>query len=367
MVSLARRNLFHERTRLAISVLGVGFAILLISLLGATYAGFERATGLYIDHLGGDLVVLQEGARDLFHSFSILPQNLSVRLEGVDGVRSAEALLSRQTEGHAEGGDFRLAMVGFDVSGGPWKLAEGRAKPGPGEIVLDRVLAVKRGLSLNEEIHLLGRTFRIVGISEETNLFILQYAFIDRAEAEGLLLPPGMASFFVVRVEEGVSPTAAAEAIEAEIPGVSALTLDEFRDNNTQVVGEAFAPILIVLYGTGFLVGMMVVGQTIYAATLEKMREFAILKAIGARGRTLFSVLLQQSLLSSLLGFLAGVGFTAFLAVLIRELVPAMPLFFQPSQFLGLFLAAVGMSVAASYMPLRRILKVDPATVFRRG
>jgi len=366
MVSVARRNLFHERARLTLSVLGVGFSILLIAVLSATYAGFERTAGIYIDHLGGDVVIMQEGAQELFHSFSVLPANVSAQVQQVNGVASADGVLTRRVEVHGGDGDFVIAVVGFESAGGPWRVAQGTARPGASGIVLDRVAAAREGLGVGDDLHLLGRTFRVVGLSEETNVFTLQYAFVDRAEAEGLLLPPDTVSFVLARVAAGEDPAAVRDRINAEVAGVTAMTLAEFRENSTRVILDAFDPILAVLYATGFLVGIMVVGQILYAATLEKMREYAILRALGASGRRVAGIVVQQALLASVLGFAVGVGLSAALGAVVYEFVPAMPLSFQPVSFLWLLLAAVGMSLIASLAPLRRVLRVDPATVFRR-
>src|SRR3990172_7752499 len=105
MVSIAARNLLHDRTRVAVSAGGVGFAIMLILILAGTYDGFYRQAGLFTENSGADLFVGQAGVVDTLHSFSILPLNLTDDLAGVPGVERVCAIISRTVELHVGDSD----------------------------------------------------------------------------------------------------------------------------------------------------------------------------------------------------------------------------------------------------------------------
>lgn len=119
MVSVARKNLFHERGRIAISVAGVAFAVMLILFLAGVYAGFQESVTAYIEESGADLFIAQEGTTDMFHSFSIVPLNLSERIAAAPGVASVRPLITRQVEIHLDGGHAKASVVGFRDMGGP--------------------------------------------------------------------------------------------------------------------------------------------------------------------------------------------------------------------------------------------------------
>src|SRR3990170_3147761 len=206
VVSIASRTLFHARTRLAVSAGGVGFAIMLVLILAATYDGVYRQAGLFVENSGADLFVGQAGVVDTLHSFSILPLNLSEEIATIPGVERVCAIISRTVEAHIGAAEHpRFVLVGYNESHGtaaPWKMLEGGRLPEPGEIVIDQVLARKDGVSLGAEVTLGGRTFRVSGVSVETNMFIMQYAFVRFEEIQGIVLPPGSVTYFLVKVSE---------------------------------------------------------------------------------------------------------------------------------------------------------------------
>ena len=371
MVSIAAKNLLHDRTRLAVSASGVGFAIMLVLILAATFDGFDRQVGLQLENSGADLYVGQAGIVDSFHSFSILPLNLSVELATVPGVDRVCAIIQRTVEIHTANDEHpRVVVVGYNEThntAAPWKVKEGARLPGEGEIVIDEVLARKNELSVGSEVAIGDRIFQVAGISEETNLFISQYAFVRFQDLQGLVLPPGTATYFLVEIAEGANLRTVQAEIENRYGGIDAYTVDEFVSNNREYIGQAFMPILFVLYVIGFVIGITVIGLTVYTATMERAREYGILKAIGAGNGRLVRIVLGQALLLALFGFLMGLAITAGVAYLIGFAVPEMPLYFQLGMLPRVLAAAVAMSAIATLLPMRRIARIDPAQIFRRG
>jgi putative ABC transport system permease protein len=371
MVSIAAKNLLHDRTRVALSAGGVGFAIMLVLILAATFDGFDRQVGLQLENSGADLYVGQAGIVDSFHSFSILPLNLSEDLATVPGVDRVCAIIQRTVEVHLpDDTHARVVVVGYHEThntAAPWMVQEGARLPGENEIVVDEVLARKNGISVGSEIRIGDRPFRVAGISEETNLFISQYVFVRFQDLQGLVLPPGTATFFLVEINPGADIRTVQAEIETRYAGVDAYTVDEFVENNREYIGQAFLPILLVLYVIGFVIGILVIGLTVYTATMERAREYGILKAIGAGTGRLVRIVLGQALLLSVFGFVLGLAITAGVAYVIGLAVPEMPLYFQPAVLPQVFAAALGMSAIATLLPTGRLARIDPATIFRRG
>lgn len=367
MVSVARKNLFHERGRLIISIAGVGFAIVLILILAGLYDGFQNAARIYVEESGADLFVTQEGTTDMFHSFSILPLNLTASLQGMAGVAEVNPLISRQVEIHLENSHAKAAVIGYGNLGGPWQIVRGSGRVGPGEMIVDKALAAKDGLDVGSTVRVGAKDFRIVGISGGTNFFILQYAFIRFDDASGLVLPAGTTTFFLVRLLPNASAADVAERIRAERPDVLVYTNAAFSESNAKLVTESFGPILSVLYAVGGFVGITVIGLTIYTATIEKSKEYGVLKAVGATNRGLFRILLSQALFLSLFGLLMGFGMTALLVMVLDVAVPSLNFYFAATAFILVSAAALGMGAAASAVPMRRLVRIDPAAIFRRG
>jgi putative ABC transport system permease protein len=198
-------------------------------------------------------------------------------------------------------------------------------------------------------------------------MFIMQYAFVRFEDIQGVVLPPGTATYFLVKVAPGADAGAVRRAIEDRWADVDVFTLPEMASNNREVISGSFLPILLVLYVIGFVIGIVVIGLTVYTATMERAREYGVLKAIGAGNARLARVVLTQSAVLAVLGFLAGLAITAIAAAIIDAAVPEMTLYFAPTTFPQVFAAALGMSAVATALPLGRLARIDPASIFRRG
>ena len=114
MWTLARRNLFGERVRLAVSVGGVAFAVLLIVLLRGVFVEFQSKIGDYYRGVGADLWVVQQGTPDFVHAFSLVPDDARRDIAALPGVARVRPYLARQVGFRLDGQDVLLDLVGFD-------------------------------------------------------------------------------------------------------------------------------------------------------------------------------------------------------------------------------------------------------------
>src|SRR3990172_6173766 len=127
MLTVARKNLLRERTRLAISVGGVTLSVFLIGILLSLYRGWDETVGEYVENVPADLWVASEGSTDFIYAASLLPGTLEMIKAGAP---------SRES--------FDMQLVGYDPEaelGGPLRVVEGKSPPGPDEVVIDKVLS----------------------------------------------------------------------------------------------------------------------------------------------------------------------------------------------------------------------------------
>ena len=368
MVSIARRNLFQERTRLLISVGGVAFSVMLVLILAGLYGGWRVRVTAYIDRVQADLWVAQDGASDMFHSGSFLPAGIEGRLRRVRGVRAVYRYVGRQVTFDLNDREANLFLVGFDPDtnvSGPVSMVAGKDRPGPGEIIVDRVFARNKGLVIGDVLEISETPLRVVGISDGGNMVIYQFAFVDLQEAERLLQMDGFANFFLVQVERLDALDDIKARIGRRVPGIEVFTRPAFKDNNARIVTETFLPIIAVLTLIALAVGAAVIGLTIYTATVEKSREYGVLKAIGASNTTLYRIVLQQAVSAGALGYLGGGAVSLLLARVIQERVPAFMVSITGALLAWMLLAVLLMSAVAAIIPAQRIARIDPAEAFR--
>ncbi|HDY69365.1 MAG TPA: FtsX-like permease family protein, partial [Actinobacteria bacterium] len=142
-------------------------------------------------------------------------------------------------------------------------------------------------------------------------------------------------------------------------------TREEFSENNAAVIRVGILPILSVVVVIAFIIGVAIVGLVVYSATLEKYSEYGVLKAVGASSMALYKIVLEQALISSLLGYLVGALASLWVARIISRIVVQISVAFSWQQFLSAFVAAIAMSVIASYVPAHKINNIDPVIVFK--
>lgn len=366
MISIALRNLFGEKTRLLISIGGVAFSVMLILIILSLYRGWQIKSTQYIREIETDIWVTQDGAVDITSSASIIYPEIAEQVREIAGVEEAHKFLGRPLQLSLKGEDTNVYIVGFDTSDpitGPKKIVEGSANPKQGEIVVDRVLAKNHNLVLGDFVEIFDKTFKIVGIADGANMFVFQFSFVNLEDAKEIFNTGELFTYYLLKVE----PSQKQEVIDQvnEIDGVSAYTKDDFVDKNKRFIDEVFLPIITVLVLISIFVGTTVIGLTIYTATIEKSREFGVIKALGASNMQVYRVIFEQALVSGAIGYVLGVGLTYFLLWLIPNYAPSfvtVTLLSDITLVLGISLL---MSIVASYTPVRRIVKIDPALVFK--
>ena len=367
---LARRNLARNRVRLLVSVGGVALALSLTLALDAIYAGVANQLTAYIDRAGADVWVSQAGVRNLHMVASWLPRSVTAGGRAVDGVAEATPILY-STDTIAAGDERAVAyVIGLPPGagmGGPWKVSEGAARPGRAEVIVDRGFARKAGVGLGDPVTILGGEARIVGLSEGTASLVNSVAFVSFEDFRSMRGDAPVVSYVLVRIASDASPEGIAAEIERRVAGVTAQSSTAFSVEERRLVTDMSADVIAIMNVVGFVVGLAVVALTVYVATLARRREFGALKALGARSRFLYGVVLVQASLSVALAFLVGLAFTGLLALVVPMTGVDLELAISAASLVKVGLFAAVIAGLAAILPIRQIAGLDPAVVFRRG
>ncbi|MDP2721020.1 MAG: FtsX-like permease family protein [bacterium] len=368
MLFIALKNLFQEKTRLLISVGGVAFSALLIIVLVGLYQGWQNKMGEYIRNLPADLWVAQEGSKDMFHSVSVISLEDENKIKSIEGVSQVAAFSGRQLEVDFNGKQAATYVVGFDTSsrvGGPLRVIKGKSAPSNGEIIIDKIFADDNDLEIGDRFPIGTEEFEVAGISEGGSLITFQYSFVTKEDAERLFKLQGVTNYFMVTLLDDSKSGFVAKRIKELIPSTKVFTRREFVDKNTEIVTETFLPIILVLVLIGFAVGVAVIGLTIFTSTIEKSREYGVLKAIGIRNSQLYLIVVQQALVAGVAGYLIGLGFAFSLSLVVGQFVPEFITLFRVIDIVWIFGATLLMAILAAFVPSRRIAHINPAEVFK--
>jgi len=374
MLIVARKNLFHERIRLAISVGGVAVSVFLIGILMSLYRGWDQKVGEYVEQVPADVWVASEGATDFINAPSVLPESVGALLGLLPEVDTVSPLIVRPLEmtkaGDDPGNEFEVQLVGYDPAiglGGPLALVEGKSPPGPGEVVVDKETSDRYGVDVGDRLIRGAQSLTVVGKSSGGDFVFTQVAFVTQETAVDFLEldPESQRTFFLLTLQDPAQTDALAARLEVATTDLVFFTGEEFADKTRDRIMGNILPILVVLLIVAFIVGLAVAGLTIYTATVEKSREYGILKAEGFTNRFLYRVVFEQSLVTGVLGFLLGGGATMLVAPFAQNLVPQFVVFIRWQDLLGISGATLLMALIAAYIPVRRIARIDPVVVFK--
>lgn len=362
-VPLARRNLTRQRLRFALSASGVGLALLLILALEAIYSGVLKQVTAYPDKAGAPLIVSQRGVETMHMSSSALPLGVVRRLQRDARVARAAPILYSSIVLNGRQPVFSY-LIGFRRGGGPWEMVSGRARPPRDGIVIDEISADKLGVGIGDRLRVAGGLLRIVGLARGTFSIISSVSFIDYSTFERLEGAAGSASYVLVWPRRGLSPEALASELNDDYR-VTAQTSAGFSGHERQVVSDMSTELIRGLVTIGFVVGLAVAGLSIYTATVARLREYAVLKAIGMRNRNLYAMISRQALLTVGTGFLVALALLALLNVAIGAVDPSISMLLTSEVLVRSALATTAIGAVSAFLPARRVARVDPASAYR--
>jgi putative ABC transport system permease protein len=307
------------------------------------------------------------------------------RVRGVEGVEWAVPLYKGLLKARLADGTFQTCnVVGLDdatLIGGPPVMVAGHladlrqsdavivdvvgaagklAKPAPEPGGTPIPLRIGDTLELNDHRAMVVGLARVTRTFQSQPVIYTTYARATRfAPRERKLL-----SFVLAKTSPGQEPAVVAEGIRRATglaaytrQGFSQLTVDYFMTNTGIPINFGIA------VGLGFLVGTAIAGQTFYNFTLDNLRHFGALKAMGASNGTLLRMILLQALVVGSLGYGLGVGIAALFGSFLGSTELAFRL---PWQLLGLSAAAITcICMASALLSIRTVMQLEPAMVFK--
>lgn len=374
VMTLAARNLFHDRLRFIATLIGIVFSVVLVMVQMGLFLGFGQMVSTMIDHASADLWVLPKGAK-CFEDPSLLDVKLREKVAAVDGVASVVPLVIGFSDWRTEQGEVTpVFIVGSDVKSDalqPWNVAEGdiRTLSQWGAVAVDRSYFDRLGIKkLGDTAEIRGHKVKVVALTDGIRSFTTTpYVFVDQKDARfytGTL--PSKASDLIIRLKPDADRGKTIAAIRDRIGDPEVLTTDQFRKRSRSfwLFGTGAGAALFAGAILGVIVGTVIVAQTLYSSTKDHISEFATLRAMGSSNNYIYNVIIYQALLNAVIGFViaAGIGY----GVVRMTEKSALPIVITPWLVVALFVLTVVMCVASGIFAIVRVVRIDPASVFMR-
>ncbi len=374
MFYVALRILLYDKVRSLITLLGVVFAVGLIFNQLGIFLGLMETSSVIVDHTPGDIWVTSKNSKN-FDFSQPFPDYVYHQTIADDGILSAEKLIVawgiiRQKEGGTE----QVEVVGFNPDtgvGGPWELVSGNLrslKNGNCAIVDESAMKRLGRIQAGEYRDVLSHRLQIVGISRGAKSFTTAPILFTSFElAQRLVTYVGSDStvFVVAKVKQGGDVDQVVSRLKARLKGVDVFAAHDFSMKTRRYwaveTGVGFSFLLTIVIS--FLVGMLIVGQTIYNSTVEHIKEFGTLKALGATNREIYKIIFSQAMINALAGYIISLIVT-LASVKIYEAGGMVMVVRGWVNFLVLGLTLL-MCFASAFVSVRRIKRIDPAILFR--
>jgi putative ABC transport system permease protein len=245
-------------------------------------------------------------------------------------------------------------------------LKAGRLPSDDDEVVLDGVMAKTHGLGLGDTLEILDEEFTVVGLSDGTTSWMASFIFLEKRGAERIFLTPGLTSFLLLDLDPGADPIAVEARLRRRLRKVEILPVAVVKQNDINLMVKVFAVPLQMMTTIAFAVGTAILGMIIYTATVERRREYGVLKAVGAKNCHLYGLVFQQSLVTALFGLILGIGLAWVAAQGVMNTFPKFLVVLQPSFILATGVVGLLMGLLAALLPAYYVGSLDPARVFRK-
>jgi putative ABC transport system permease protein len=374
MVDLAIKTLLHDKLRFVITVLGVAFAVTLVLVQTGLFLGLLSNASVTIEKPAADLWITSRNTPnvDFAHKF---PESYVERVRSVPGVARADNLIVAFMEialpSGAQEGVLVYALEDFRGWSLPWRVVEGDlADLRRGRFLFLDDSATKRlgAFRVGDRREVLGQRLEIVGRTAEARSFTTTpLAFMDYRLAQDLNRETlkGETTYVLVRLEPGADLERARAEIRRRLPFNDVFTRAEWasRSRSYWVRTTGIGLNMFITVFLGCLVGTVVVAQTLYTQTMEHIREFGTVKAIGGSNADIYAILARQALVAAVTGFAVGVLPSFVLAPLVAR--AGLKLEVPPEVTCAVFAGTVLLCLVASAISFRKVATIDPALVFR--
>ncbi|MEQ1730089.1 MAG: ABC transporter permease [Vicinamibacterales bacterium] len=373
LTELSWRNLIHDKVRLGVTLTGIVFAVVLIVVELGLFVGFTTTTSGLIDQSRADLWIAAARVGYVEVGVPFSERKLYTVLK-TPGVQHATNYVARFTQWkRPDGRQESVQIVGFDPDqplGGPWNMVSGhqRMLKEADNVIIDELYKDKLGVThLNQVVEVAGRRARVVGFTRGIRSFTTSpYVFTSFKSAQAYAsVPVDQTMFMLVTLSPGADVQAVRSRLQAQLPDSDVHTTSEFSSMTRQywmfTTGAGVAVLLAA--ALGLVVGIVVVAQTIYATTMDHLKEYGTLKAMGANNSYLYRVIIEQAVASAVVGYVLAMGVSY---VVVKGSQSGGAAILVPMEMvIGMLGLTIVMCVGAALVSINKVTRLDPAMVFK--
>jgi len=375
---IALKMLMGDRAKYLGLIFGVTFATLLMTQQISIFMGIIARTASQIEDVRDAEIWVMDNKVRYIDEVPGLPDTDLQRVRGVEGVASAVKLYKGQVRARLEDGNFRnLILFGLDdatLVGAPKEMISGDLADlrRPDAVIIDKAgyeyMWPGEPYVLGRELELNDRRAVLVGVCKASAPFTTLPILYTRYSAAAGFVPKErhLMTFIMAQPEEGRSATEVGRRIDKQT-NLMALTQSEFYWMTVfYFLGSTGIPVNFgITILLGFVVGAAITGQTFYLFTIENLKQFGALKAMGVGNLRLTGMIVVQALVVGVLGYGMGIGLTAAFFETTSGITYLAGLHMTWLAASGVAVAVLVIITLTALLSIRRVLVLEPAVVFR--
>jgi putative ABC transport system permease protein len=373
MASLARRNLFRDKVRLAVTLTGIIFSVVLTTIQLGLFIGFTAATADLIDHSQADLWITSKEVTHIEDGVPFSESKLYQVLATPGVARVEKQAVQFCAWKRPNGGVEQVMLAGFNPDaklGGPWNVVAGQVQDlkAADTVMIDELYREKLGVThLGQVVEIRGRRARVAGFTRGIRTFTTApLVFTSFKSAQSYFgLKEDQTTYLLVKAGPSADARRLKQQLLARVAGVDVHTTAELsrKQQRYWMLGTGAGFTVLLAAGLGLLVGVVVVAQTIYAATMDHLREYGTLKAMGASNGYLYRVIIKQAAISGMIGYFLGMTLSLMLVRASEQ--SAVAIIVPWPLVIGLLGSTLVMCISASVVSINKVTRIDPAMVFK--
>lgn len=377
---VAWRMLVGDTTKYFGLVFGISFATLLMTQQISIFVGIMKRTASQVLDVRDAPIWIMDAKTRFIDEAPGIPDTDLMRVRSVPQVAWAVKLYKGQVTARLESGDFRAVILfGLDDStlvGAPSDMLAGSLSDlnQPDAVIIDKAgyeyMWPNQPIQLGREFELNDRRARLVGICKASAPFTTLPVLYSRFSTVRGFVPRqrNLMNFILAQPREESETPATCSAI-ADQTGLAAYTRNQFF---WKTVGYFLSTTGIpvnfgITIGLGFLVGAAVTAQTFYLFTIENLKQFGALKAMGVTNSRILLMVGLQALLVGFVGYGIGIGLTAGFFEVTKNITHLAGLYLQPFAAIGVGIAVLIIILLSAIVASIKVLVLEPAVVFRGG
>jgi putative ABC transport system permease protein len=299
---LVLENLKHRRLRTALSALSIGFQVTMILAVvglsrGMLQDSINRARGV-----NADIWIKPPGASLISLSGASMPEKMLDFFRKQPHVTRAAGTTVIPIGGISTVAGIDLKE--FTGISGPFKYLDGGPFTGPDDIIIDQWYADQNQKKAGDTLTILNKQWRISGVVEPGKLSRL---FVPIRTLQDITNNAGKLSQAFLKLDDHANTQAVIDSLKSQLEGYQIYSIEEFVSLFSVSNVPGLRAFIYIIIGLSIIIGFLVVSLTMYTTVLERTREIGILKALGAAPLDIVNILIRETLVLALAGWVAGV------------------------------------------------------------